>query len=318
MFLHKQIRIFAEKNIFITMISRTYNRYFWLFNTLYHSDKGLTFKEIQNKWEKSYLYDNSELKLRTFHQHKDGIQEMFNVNIVCDAQYRYHIQNKESLEEDKARQWILNSFAVSNLVNIGQAMKDRILLEDIPKGSSHLPTVINAMKENKMLKIKYSSSFKDSDDTRSIEPYCMRVHEQRWYILAKEHGKDGLRQYALDRISYIEVTNDTFEMPADFSPKQYYKNSIGIWVNENDPVERVVIRAYGQSPMYLRSLPLHDTQRELESTAAYTDFEFTLAINNELVNDLLKHNKHIEVREPECLKKLLIETANSMLALYKK
>ena len=46
------------------------------------------------------------------------------------------------------RSWLLNIFAVNNLINEGHKLKQRILFEIIPSGQIYLTSVIEAMKDN--------------------------------------------------------------------------------------------------------------------------------------------------------------------------
>ena len=47
------------------MVSKTFNRYIWLLNTL-----------LQQRWKDSYLGDGKPLALRTFHVHREAIAEL--------------------------------------------------------------------------------------------------------------------------------------------------------------------------------------------------------------------------------------------------
>ena len=82
------------------MISKTFNRYIWLLNTLLQY-KQLTFEEINVLWKESCLGDGTPLPLRTFHQHKNAVEELFGVEIKCNASngYRYYISTPETLKK---------------------------------------------------------------------------------------------------------------------------------------------------------------------------------------------------------------------------
>lgn len=72
------------------MISRTFNRYIWLLNTLLQHGR-LTFEEINRRWQNSYLGDGKPFALRTFHDHRNAIAELFGVEIKCDTStYEYY------------------------------------------------------------------------------------------------------------------------------------------------------------------------------------------------------------------------------------
>lgn len=111
--------------------------------------KRLSFTEISHRWEDSYLCEGKPLNLRTFHDHRNAVEEMFHVSIECDSAdgYRYYIEDASSLENGKLRQWMLNPFNVNNLVNEGQLMSDCILLENVHRGQ-YLSTMIEAVKHH--------------------------------------------------------------------------------------------------------------------------------------------------------------------------
>ena len=65
------------------MISKTFNRYIWLLNTLLQH-KQLSYEEINALWKECRLGNGSQLPLRTFHQHKNAVEELFGIEIKCN------------------------------------------------------------------------------------------------------------------------------------------------------------------------------------------------------------------------------------------
>ena len=63
------------------MAKDLFNRYIWLVDTIYSLLEGLTFEEINEKWECSGRTEGSPLPLRTFHNHRAAIEELFEINI---------------------------------------------------------------------------------------------------------------------------------------------------------------------------------------------------------------------------------------------
>lgn len=75
------------------MISKTFNRYIWLLNTLLQQ-RRMTFEEISYRWKDCYLGDGKPLALRTFHMHREAVSELFGVEIKCDTStYEYYISS---------------------------------------------------------------------------------------------------------------------------------------------------------------------------------------------------------------------------------
>ena len=83
------------------MPANRFGRYVWLIDTLRHYGH-LSYKEINEKWQKSGLSygEGDELPLRTFHNHRKAILDIFNVVIELDPDvkgYKNHIMNPDEL-----------------------------------------------------------------------------------------------------------------------------------------------------------------------------------------------------------------------------
>ena len=141
-------------------------------------------------------------------------------------------------------------------------------------------------------------------------PYALKLFRQRWYLLAL-NDEDLMRIYALDRMTMVQLTDEPFEMPEDFSPGAYFSEYFGVMTNDT-PMAHVVIRAHKWMPDYLRTLPLHHSQRELASPPDYTDFALDIRPTSDFLGELLRHSDGIEVLEPldvrEKMRQMIVET----------
>ncbi|SJZ40686.1 WYL domain-containing protein [Segatella oulorum] len=298
------------------MISKTFNRYIWLLNTLLQY-KRLTFEEISNKWKESCIGDGSPLALRTFHVHRDAITELFGVEVKCDTStYKYYIASPEKLRSDRTHLWLLNSFTLSNTIEAGHNMKDRILFEEIPHGTEYLQIVIEAMQQSKELVIDYQA-FGAHRTTYHLQPYAMKVYHQRWYIVGSLREQDGIRNLALDRTLDMVLSDESFVLPSDFDAQEYYANTVGIYVNESLKPQKVIVRAYGRHVDYMRTLPLHYSQKEVICKhEQYSDFQYRLCLTPELTSQLLAMGEKVEVIEPKELREDIKNRLNSAINRY--
>ena len=78
----------------------------------------------------------------------------------------------------------------------------------------------------------------------------------------------------------------------------------------------VVVRAHKWMPNYLRTLPLHDSQRELESTPDYTDFSYDIRPTSDFLGELLRHSDGIEVLQSLDLREKMRQMIAKMLKRY--
>lgn len=302
------------------MISKTYYRYIWLLDTLLTSSP-LTIDEINMLWEDCPLSDGP-IPLRTFHEHRKGIKEMFGVDIECDRSKNvYYVKNPGVLNEQRLSKWLLRKYSIPQDFATFNSMKDRILLEEIPLGTSFLDEIIEALQKNMELLIDYQRFEGEQGEehlqTLHIQPYALKVFNRRWYLLGFIKEKDGLRTIALDRVLALKVLTKSFELPADFDARKYFANVVGIFVNKYLPVTKVKIRAYGIQAEYLRSTPLHRSQSEGRSKhGKFAEFTYRLSITPELVSQLLAMGDKVEVLEPEELRNEIKDSLRKSLGRY--
>lgn len=303
------------------MISKTYNRYFWLLDTLLDSSP-LTFDEICMLWEDNPAFDGM-LSIRTFHEHRKGIQEMFGVVIECDRSRGnvYYVKNPEVLEQNKLAKWALKQFSIPKDFAAFNSLQDRILLEEIPCGTGYLDLIREALRTNTELVIDYQKfEGEQGEEHRQqfhVQPYALKVYAHRWYLLGYLKEQQGLRHLSLDRMLDVEILKTKFDMPKDFDAKKYYENVVGIYVNPELPIENVKIRTYGIQAEYLLSTPLHKTQKMTKySHGEYAEFTYRLGLTPDLISQLLAMGDRVEVLEPEGLRERMKEEARKLFGRY--
>lgn len=106
-------------------------------------------------------------------------------------------------------------------------------------------------------------------------------------------------------------------MPEDFNPRKYYDNVVGIYVDDNLPVEKLKIRVYGVQAEYIRMLPLHKSQREGNSKyGEFTELSYRVCLTPELESKLLALGPNVEVLEPLEYRKKIMSQIEASLKRY--
>ena len=300
------------------MARNLFNRYIWLVDIIYRTGK-ITYEEINQKWLRTDWSEGKDLPLRTFHNHREAIQDLFDININCDRRngYVYYIENTEDMEQGGVRSWLLNTFAVNNLINESHHLKRRILFEEIPSGQRFLAPIIEAMRDNLCIKLDYQPFWHDEPITMNIEPYCLKIFKQRWYVVARSAYLNAIRTYSLDRILEIRTTETAFKIPKDFNPETYFEKSFGIVVDEKIKPCVVKLKVFGNQRKYLRTLPLHSTQQEIETTSDYSVFSYYISPTEDFKTEVLSHGNGIEVLSPDWLRADIIDIVKKMNIVYK-
>lgn len=294
-------------------------KYVWLIETIYRARK-ITFKEINYRWVRNKKMSGGlDLPLRTFYNWRDAIRDMFGLRIENERcyDYRYYIENEEDLTDNGLRSWIYSTYCVGNALAGCQGIKDRILLEYVPSGQQHLQPIINAMKENRVLNITYYSYWKEDEFNFKVQPYCVKLYRQRWYMVALSESYDEPRIYALDRIRQLSTTDDTFKMPRDWSAEQYFDGCFGIITAQSIDKQTVKLRVTADQAKYFRDLPLHLSQEEVERNDDFSIFQYFLRPAFDFQQEILLNGEEVEVLEPQWLRDETRGRIERMLDLYK-
>lgn len=293
-------------------------KYTWLIDTIRRAGK-ISHRDLSDKWERCKdLSDCRPLHRATFNRWRDAIYEQFGIMIDCQkvGGYLYYIANPEDIDEDKLKKWMLDSFAVGNIIGENLSLKGRILVDEIPSGRDHLTTILEAMKENRIVEISYRPFKRSHSYTFTIEPYCVKLFENRWYVLGR-NNRGEIKIYGLDRLEETLTTDATFKLPKDFDAAEFFATYLGVVIGDGTKPERIVIRANEDHKHYLRSLPLHSSQREIEDCGEYADFELFLAPTYDFVMKLLQVGSMIEVVSPASLRKTMKGWISEMYELYR-
>ena len=291
-------------------------RYIWEVSTIYRA-KRITLKEINDKWCDSPYYDGKDIPRRTFDYHRKEIEMLFDVNIVCDKHDNtYRIEDDEGFKNGEVRRWLINTFAMTNAIREARDLDDRISLEQIPSAEPYLSTIIQAIREQKVLNMNYQSFERDALTQHELMPYAIKLFRLRWYVIGKVKDKEGIRIYAMDRIKHIEQTDEKFKYPKQFNVHEYYRDSFGIIIDDTKKCELIRIKVMNHQADYFRSLPLHPTQKEVETTAEYSIFEYRLKPTYDFEQEILSHREDVEVLEPASLRKVIKESIMKMAKLY--
>ena len=297
------------------MTDRLYSKYLWLITTIHDAGK-ISFEDIASRWNDAYINDlHQPLKLRTFHNHRNAILMQFGVVIECQrGSNLYYIENPDVLKKDSINQWLLDSFAVSNLLMDNRTISDRIMLEDVPSGRYYLEIIIKAIRENYQISVDYEDFFGNTIQGLKVNPYFIRLFKRRWYVMALVMPGKEIHRFGLDRINRIEILDSKFSYPKDFSPLDYYIDYYGVF-HDAKPIT-IRLKAYREKPNYLRSLPLHHSQREIESNADYTIFEYKIAPTYDFIQEILSHGNQLEVLSPDTFRQQIKAIIQEMYNFY--
>lgn len=300
------------------MASNLFKKYIWLVDTI-RSMGPISFADINERWQRSILSDGKQMALRTFHNHREAIEDLFDIRIACDTRTNcYYVANSDYLRRENIANWLLDNFAICNTLHEAKSLHERILVEDIPSAKGFLTHILEAMRENRQIVVSYQPFYGETPFDLTLRPLFVKLYARRWYLYADKPNDPKIKLYALDRMQEVRLTTVKFTPPADLDPQGYLSAAFGVAVYEDIKPCKILIRAYWEGIKYLRTLPLHASQKEVKTTEEYSDFEYWAAPTCEFYRAVLAHHITIQVLSPLSVRNHLASLLESLNNYYSK
>lgn len=289
--------------------------YIWLVNTIARGP--ISRAAIDDKWARASVndYKTDSIPECTFHRWRNNVQLLFDVTIKCNTHGEYYIEDGENLRGENWRNRMFQLFAMNSLIKDSKELRNRILYEPIPSGEVYLTTIVEAIRDSCALEMTYQGFAKPEPSTFIVEPYCLKMYKQRWYMLAHSPGKDVTLIYSLDRIHTLEPTTKKFKLPSGFDAEFYFRNTYGVSGMEDQP-EEVEIKIEAYQANFLRTLPLHASQMEVEREEQFSIFRYNIVPSFEFKQELRKHGSVLEVLKPQWLRDEFRDDLQYQLSKY--
>jgi len=157
---------------------------------------------------------------------------------------------------------------------------------------------LQAIVQRRKVRFNYQRFYEDELEGITLEPLLLKEYLNRWYLVGKNH-EGNVRGYGLERIADLVLTSDTFK-PSIKNPKQLYADVVGL-ISENER-ERVVLSYQAFQGNYIKTQPLHATQKILVDNADELRIEIYVRPNYELEEQILKQGERVTVLEPQWLR----------------
>jgi predicted DNA-binding transcriptional regulator YafY len=312
-----------------------------ILHNLLAKGKPVSWKDIEN----SYLHNGIKVTKKTIFNDLHDLEDSYEAPIKPEKGKYFYTKNYSFLkgfnvDDSKLAeelQTLLQQFAefpaFKGLEDVWLKLKERI--SDIPKehivqfesnsdysGLKRINELYEAIKNKECLKIKYQDFGKELREY-TISPYLLKEYHNRWHIYGYEHKKEKIYNLALDRI--LSITQSEFMYKkAKVKDLAFLDDIVGFTylynhrTNTYAQLETVKIKVDSERANYIRTKPLHYSQKEIEteSTDSYKVFEYQLRFNNELLAKLLEFGKDLEIIQPQHLRDKMIEQIKEMREMY--
>ena len=282
---------------------------------------SLTLKEINDYYQYSSICEDDEILPRTFLRYKDYIEETFPCYIEFNARTgKYELHRHRSLygEDDSLYDYLLSAYHIEGMTELALKHRDKIMLNEAPTGVEQVQIILEAFDKKRGIECDYYSYNKKTIKHQKLIPYFLRTWENRWYLVAEpDNHHHGLSVFALERMDNIRLTEEKIFPSKKISADEYFDGSFGVNHSDDQKPERILIKVYSTQVEYVRALPIHESQKEVETTDEWSVFEYRIIPCFNLYQQLLWHREKLEVLEPKSVREEMKKIVDDIQKNYK-
>lgn len=278
----------------------------WLIEQLQIApNQGLTLEELKNRWlaTPGHTGGLSRDKLTT---HRQNIKLFLGVRIEAPDRKHYRIMNPEALALDSLANDLLKSIQNYSFLQEYKDLGDLIQPEQIETGSRYLQQIGQALRNKQKLSITYQKFTDEEPYDAILHPYCLKADKGRWYILAYKEGnecREPAQCFALDRTLRLTLMPETFVPDRKVNVSTYFRDCFGVWRDyEHYPVRTVIISCTEKVAHYLRTLPLHHSQKEIvskQNQKGLISFRYHISPSPDFIAELSKWGDALRIEDWE-------------------
>jgi proteasome accessory factor B len=270
-----------------------------------------------------HSHDMEQVSTGTFERDLRNIRAFYNITITYDRQKRGYfldLADDENLDDFRLFVRLLERRErLAALTQSGPSVGRYVQFEHENSGAAAqfrgldwLSLLWNALERRLVVSFVYQDYANGARKQRLVEPGMLFEYKNRWYLDCYDLNSNGQRTFGLDRMTNLELTPQAIDPNRTIDYRAARQQVIGVTAPPGAVVERVVLRFAKPEAEYVRSLPLHHSQQEIEETDGFLTISLSVIINHELQREILAYGHEVEVLGP---KRLRQEVATQCLKL---
>ncbi len=183
------------------------------------------------------------------------------------------------------------------------------------KGIQNLTIILKAIKDFHQIRFTHRSFYHSEVSVKTIEPYGLKEYANRWYVIGLSMPGKEIRTFGLDRIEQLEILKTKFKRPKENALLEF-ENVIGL-VYSVHPLQKVVLSFTKQQGNYIKTLPIHHSQKILIDSNEELQIELFIKPNLELMQRIMMFGDEVTVVEPKWIVEEIQAKLKSTLKKYK-
>lgn len=260
--------------------------------------------------------DTLTCSLRTFQRAMKEIDRIYNVKIQFDKSQKVYLIEEE--EQDAQSERLMESFDLFNAIKMGNSFGKHLIFEKRKAlGTEHMYGLLHSIRSRVEVSFNYRKFEDDSTSERVVRPIAIKEARNRWYLIAQDTADEKVKNFGLDRMSGLNIGTKKFKKIKDFNPEEEFKYNFGIINGTGEKPEKIVLSFTPTEGRYVKSLPLHHSQKEVLKSKTERRFEYNLVPTYDLKMEILSYGHTVKVIEPDSLKKDIVAQLKKALENYK-
>ncbi len=185
------------------------------------------------------------------------------------------------------------------------------------KGLEYLDVLYQAIVKKQVLEIMYQSFKAKKANPITFHPYLLKEYNNRWFLLGVKGAKKAILTIALDRIHAVDyLTKVRFISNDQFDPKTFYKDIVGVTVNQGLRVETIELFIYNTAAPYVLTKPIHHSQTLIQKQTDGVVIQLRVKQNFELEREIMGFGENMFVIKPKRLRERIKKRLNQTLRNY--
>lgn len=253
------------------------------------------------------------LSQRTIERDIREIRSALGISIDYSRSERgYFIPQDEVASSDLER--ILEPFEILTAMRQDTGVQDFIITERRRAvGTEHLYGLVYAIRSGLCVAFDYCKFWSADTSHRIIEPYALKETRGRWYVVGIDLADRQLKTFGLDRIACLTIEQERFRKDPTIDIQERFRHSLT--VDMADKVEHIVFSVGASDAAYLKTMPIHPSQRIIRETSQRTVFSLDVYLTPDVVMELLSRAQTLRIEEPEHLRNQILKIYETGLQL---
>ena len=276
-----------------------------------------TFVEITD-----YLTLESEIQGSSFNTSKRTFQrDVTDIASIYGIYIKYNFSGKfyyiEDEFEPEVNDRLFEAFDVYNALKVKEQNKQYIYPEKRhAQGTEHLYGLLHAIKNHLQVSFIYQKYYRENSQQRTVYPLALKEFKYRWYLVAQDKYDERVKIYALDRMAELDISKVRFPAKKDFDLDNLLKHCFGIIVPHDEEPQKVVLSFEPFQGKYIKSLPLHETQKILIDSDNELRISLYIYLTHDFKMELLSYGETVKIVEPKRFAKEMREAYRAALEQY--